>query len=272
MKNKTKKIFAGAILGLVGVGCLTGCSMSAEQKAALDLITEKSDKIVNLLEDNMEYNNKNLSKEEAAEKILIGRNIFKFANFNEFEMSMIQNEYYGVFDKIKNTYTSNENTPWRLLYRKDGNSKIFATAEGNVLDGIKISDFAKNEHLEWDNGESSFSSREYKTDDFIFDHFDNFLSGFIASEITSNHIKDIIVTDNGYEFSTCVNSPSMATGADVESRLNISFDGFITKWICKAVINNSNEYESIYVEFNFKYSNVDFSDVDAKISELNNAD
>ncbi|MBQ3047495.1 MAG: hypothetical protein IJD48_00570, partial [Clostridia bacterium] len=207
----------------------------------------------------------------AAEKILIGRNMFKFANFNEFEMSMIQNEYYGIFDKIKSTYTSDENTPWRWIYRKYGNSKIFATAEGNVLDGIKISDFAKNEHLEWNNGDSSFSSREYETDDFVFDQFDNFLSGFIASEITSNHIKDIIVTDNGYEFNAYVNSPAMATGADVESRLNISFDGFITKWICKAVINNSNEYESIYVEFNFKYNNIDFSGIDAKISELNAA-
>lgn len=124
----------------------------------------------------------------------------------------------------------------------------------------------------WENGDSSFSSREYQTDDFIFDYFDNFLSGFIASEITSNHIKDIIVTDHGYEFSTCVNSPSMATGADFESRLTISFDGFITKWICKAVGNDSNEYVSHYIEFNFKYSNVDFSDVDVKISELNTAD
>ena len=65
MKNKTKKILAGACLGLVGMGCLTGCAMSDEQKAALDLITEKSDEIVNLLEDNLTYNNEKLSKEAA---------------------------------------------------------------------------------------------------------------------------------------------------------------------------------------------------------------
>lgn len=272
MKNKAKKILACAALGLVGMGCLTGCALNSDQKAALDLLTEKSDKIVNLLESNMEYNNKNLSKEEAAEKILIGRNVFKFANFNEFEMSMIQNEYYGVFDKLKNSYTSDENTPWRWIYRKQNNTKMFATAEGETLYDIKISNFDNNEHLKWEKDESSFSSREYKTKDFVFEDFDNFLSGFIAPEITSNHIKDIVVTENGYEFSTYVYSPSAVTDADVESRLCISFDGLITKWICKAVGKNSGEYESFYVEFNFKYSNVDFEDIDAKISELTATD
>ena len=65
MKNKIKKILAGVGLGLVGVGCLTGCAMTDDQKAALDLITEKSDEIVNLLEDNLAYNNEKLSKEAA---------------------------------------------------------------------------------------------------------------------------------------------------------------------------------------------------------------
>ena len=201
MKNKTKKILAGVGLGLVGMGCLTGCSMSDEQKAALDLITEKSDKIVNLLEDNMEFNNKNLSKDEAAEKILIGRNVFKFANFDSFEMSLIQNEYYGLFDKLKSTYTSDATTPWRMIYRKSGDTKIFATAEGEVLEEIKISDFANNKHLEWDNGETSLSTREYNSSDFMFGIVDLFLTEFIAPVITKDHIKDIEVTENGYEFS-----------------------------------------------------------------------
>jgi hypothetical protein len=65
MKNKGKKILAAACLGLVGAGCLTGCAMSDEQKAALDLVTEKTDEIITLIEDNMEYNNQKLSKEAA---------------------------------------------------------------------------------------------------------------------------------------------------------------------------------------------------------------
>ena len=268
MKNKTKKILAGACLGLVGMGCLTGCSMSEEQKEALDLITEKSDEIIDLLEDNMEYNNKNLSKEEAAEMILIGRNVFKFANFDSFEMSMIQNEYYGVFDKLKSTYTSDESTPWRWLYRKNGNIKTFVTAEGENLNTIIISDFSNDEHLEWDKEETSFSSREYKTNDFVFDHFDGFLSTFITSEITSDHIKDIIVLENGYEFSIYSTSQE---GYDCQSKLYVSFDGYITKWEMK-IINMDNGAgdtdSSAYVEFNFKYNNVDFSAIDAKIADL----
>lgn len=270
MKNKTKKILACATLGLVGMGCVTGCSMSEEQKKALDLITEKSDKIINLLEDNMEYNNKNLSKEEAAEKILIGRNVFKFANFNEFEMSMIQNEYDGVFDTLVNSYTPDPEVPYVWKYKKSGDTKIFATIGDNELNDICISNFATDEHLYWGKNDVTFKNRVYQTDDFIFDHFDSFLSGFVATEITSSHIKDIVITEDGYEFSTFVNSPSMAIDTEVESRFNVSFDGYITKWICKGVKNISNDYESFYIEFNFKYDNVDFGNIDAKISQLTN--
>ena len=45
-----KKILAGACLGLVGAIGLTGCSMSEEQQKSLDLVTSKSDEIINLLE------------------------------------------------------------------------------------------------------------------------------------------------------------------------------------------------------------------------------
>lgn len=50
MKNKTKKILAGACLGLVGMGALTGCAMSDEQKTALDKVVGKADEIISLIE------------------------------------------------------------------------------------------------------------------------------------------------------------------------------------------------------------------------------
>ena len=65
MKNKTKKILAGICFGLIGTTCLAGCSMSKEQKATLDLLTEKSDEIVEILEENINYNNQKLTKEAA---------------------------------------------------------------------------------------------------------------------------------------------------------------------------------------------------------------
>ena len=269
MKNKTKKILAGACLGLVGLGCMTGCSMSKEQKAALDLITQKSDEIVNLLEHNLEYNNKNLSKEEAAEKILLGRNKFKFISFDQVEISMLQNEYLGIFDKLDNPYTSDENTPWRMLFRMSGDVKLFAGLEGDVLEEIMISDFSNDEHLEWDKGENAFSSLEYNKNIFVLDHFDKFLTEYVAPVITKEHIKDIITTENGYEF---IIFSTSAEGHDCESKLYVSFDGYITKWELKAIhiddrIDEPNT--SVYVEFNFKYNeDVDFSVVDAKLSEL----
>ena len=61
MKNKTKKILAGACLGVMGMGLMTGCSMTEEQQKALNDIVGKSDQIVELLD----KQSKNLSAEEA---------------------------------------------------------------------------------------------------------------------------------------------------------------------------------------------------------------
>ena len=86
MKKKTRNILAGTCLGIVGMGCLTGCSMSAEQQTALDLITDKADEIVDLLEKNMEFNNTKLTKEEAAEKILLARNNASLGLYKEYPL------------------------------------------------------------------------------------------------------------------------------------------------------------------------------------------
>ena len=50
MNNKIKNILAGISLGIVGMGCLTGCSMSAEQQHALDKVVDKADEVVSLIE------------------------------------------------------------------------------------------------------------------------------------------------------------------------------------------------------------------------------
>ena len=41
MKNKTKKILAGACLGLVGMGALSGCAMSDNQKKEYKTLMER---------------------------------------------------------------------------------------------------------------------------------------------------------------------------------------------------------------------------------------
>lgn len=61
MNNKIKNILAGLSLGIIGMGCLTGCSMSAEQMDALNKVVTKTDEVISLVE----KNNKELTQSEA---------------------------------------------------------------------------------------------------------------------------------------------------------------------------------------------------------------
>ena len=51
MKNTTKKILVGACLGLVGMGCLTGCDMSAEELSKWE---QKADTVIEKLDNTNE--------------------------------------------------------------------------------------------------------------------------------------------------------------------------------------------------------------------------
>ena len=51
MKNTTKKILAGACLGLVGLGCLTGCDMSSEDMSKWE---QKADAVIEKLDNTNE--------------------------------------------------------------------------------------------------------------------------------------------------------------------------------------------------------------------------
>ena len=54
---------------------------------------------------------------------------------------------------------------------------------------------------------------------------------------------------------------------------NVSFDCYITSFVVKAVFEKDNgEYESWFVECEYKYDNVDFTALDAKIAELTSAE
>ena len=269
MKNKTKKFLAGACLGLVGMGCLTGCAMSDEQKSALDLITNKADEIVNLLEDNLEFNNNKLTKEDAAEKILLARAKLDFYDFDQFEMSMIQNAYTGIFDELSSTYTSDENTPFRFLYRKNNNTKVLASVEGeDNFDYIITSDFELDKHYKWTDTMSSMEEREYSTLDFTQDFY--LLNQIGVDTINAEDIKDIVVNENGYLFKIFIQSE----GEKTEVAISISFDGYLTKIVAKKILKfEQSQYQdenvvSSFLECTFKYDNVDFSKLDAKIAEL----
>ena len=268
MKNKTKKILAGLGLGLVGMSCLTGCTMTDDQKAALDLITEKSDQIINLLEENVKYNNKNLSKEEAAEKIFLARCRWELMDFDEFETTFTTRGYNGIFDEFYLGYSDPTNV-MVSQYRKQGNTKVFAgKLNGNYIQ-ITSSDFDKDEHLFWQSAQDGFANREYKTNDFVFgDLVSKFYSGSLGT-IEAEQIKDIEVIDNGYKFKIIIKETEGDTEIITESTFIVTFDNYITSIILKQVaIEQETEVSSYDGELNIKYNNINFDALDAKIAEL----
>lgn len=264
MKNKTKKILAGACLGLVGMGCLTGCAMNDDQKAALDLITEKSDEIVALLEENMQLTNSKLSKQEAYEKIMLAINKLTVGMLDQVHISETYKEYSGVFD------SEEENEIFNMYYKKDGNKKVLATVEDGEINLINISTFGTNAtHYGWKKGDSSMSEREYSHSDFLISRYD-ISEECGLDEITADDIYDIVVNEDTYEFKVFFKN-GVETGL---MEIIVSKDGYLlqNKYI-GLELNNGHEnvrYNGYISEVKYEYENIDFTAIDEKIAELQN--
>lgn len=139
MKSKTKKILAGVCLGVVGMGALTGCAMSADQKAALDLITEKSDEIVNLLEDNLEFNNEKISKESALDMLKHARiksqYILNESNICDLTVTVEDGLYQSPTWEMKGVFDFSTDTKKMMVVMKEGDDVVdFSVANCNMKD------------------------------------------------------------------------------------------------------------------------------------------
>lgn len=267
MKNKTKKILAAACLGFVGAGCLTGCALNEDQKAALDLITEKSDEIIMLLEDNMKLTNSKLSKQEAYEKIMLAINKLTVGMLDQVHISRSGEEYEGVFDKLNESHSRK----YDAYYRKEGDKKIIATLEDGEFQEIMVSDFGVNNHYAWENGQDSLQERTYRHSDFLISKYD-ISSDAGLDEITPDDIYDIVVKDETYEFKVFYQS-SVETGL---MEVVVSKDGYLLQVNYTGLeISDSGHGSDSYKTYNsylttviYEYDNIDFSVVDAKLNEL----
>lgn len=193
MKNKAKKILAGLSLGLIGVGCLTGCSMSDDQKAVLDLVTEKSDKIVNLLEENMEYQNTQLSKQEAYEMIVLSHSAFEFGLINKVQIKHSNKHYYGYFDDLR---SNKINT---IDYFANGNVKYLnQTFERDELSCYYLADHENNLYLLWDDDDYVDELEENSPEVTIGASLGNFVNQLInINEISVEDIYGVDVLEDG---------------------------------------------------------------------------
>jgi len=139
MKNNTKKILAGICLGLIGIGCLTGCDMSAEdmskweQKA--DTLIEKLDKANETTKESntlLENQLNNLTKQEAYDILRSANNNMKWLNLGDIPYLITTNKENSVLViptpndiVIQYFYENNDSYFHKLDYENEETSYIY---------------------------------------------------------------------------------------------------------------------------------------------------
>ena len=87
---------AGIGLAVVCGSMLAGCSVSDEQQVALDVLTSNTENLVNLVDDYLTSQNKQLSKQEAFEMLTISRNIIHLGLVEQMEIKLIVVRMIGI--------------------------------------------------------------------------------------------------------------------------------------------------------------------------------
>lgn len=198
MENKAKKILAGVGLGLVGMSCLTGCSLTDSQQKALDLLTEKSDEIISLLEENLELTNSQLSKADAIELLGLARTKLSLGKYNELLMKTTSAAYEGFFEK-KIGYAQS-NAPY--VYYKKTNDMIYTALcdFDSSLSILQTANFVNNEAYTYNAKSDEKQENTYTSGMFdmgiLLDSFD--IIGL--KSITADDIANIEYTEDGYKF------------------------------------------------------------------------
>lgn len=270
MKNKTKKILAGACLGLVGMGLMTGCSMNEDQKAALDLIVNKADEVIELVENQ----NKQLSKQGAYDMIVMANNALKMGLINEFEVSYLSKVYNNYFEEeIIPTNTSDDCFGQRLKYSMKENIKKFECEYFGYNGGVlgEIACYADYNNEKYYYGDSSENNGDFKSitreETFDFSVGGYMLSAFIPKITAPDEIFNISVSEDGsYLFTWFSNEDRYTERYDIVLKDNLirSFE----LWQIYDSGRDDMEIESSYTQVNFSYENIDFSALDAKIAGI----
>ena len=267
-KISLKKILAtGALCGcaMAMPFGLAGCSMSADQKEALDLVTEKADDIIDLLETNMDYSNKKLSKEDAAEKIFVAKKRAEnaFLYYDNCEISFNHTPYSGLLD-YEDGYSSGNGI---IKTRKNGDKKTIAVFNKDGLYTITHSDFAVNKHFLYQDG--IWAEREYSSADFV---------SFLAllkqyPDVVAEDVCSIEQTSIGYKFDTYIVTENEYVLADEILTYYVTFNGDLVSMDYVSVSKSkvSGNVSSQKMKISVKYGDIDYSVVDSKLAELINS-
>ena len=260
MKDKTKKILAGMCFGLVGMGCLTGCSKDAEQ-SALNLVTQKADEIVSLLEENNKPTNR-----EVYEMIVLSNNVFKFSLVDEVEIKLSGKNYEMYFEKESESQPNDQ----ILKYSMKDQVKYYnlATKGGEEWDELfVIADFNNDIYHYWNSWQANSDKSMQFGDTVSYSLSGGEILDF-NFPFTKDHIYNVSVTaDNEIkctifaEYEREINFES----TDVVEMYNLIIKDNLFRRVEHYRMRGS---DSEYSCMEFNYDNIDFSAMDTKYSTL----
>lgn len=197
------KILASVGIGVMGATLFAGCSLSEEQQRALDLVTEKADKLIELTEQNMKLANSQLSKADAAEMILLARTKLAMGLYNDLYIETNGSMYSGLFDhKIGD---AQDMFP-RVYFRKTDDFKYFAMGrrDGSIVE-VRKADFTKEKLYVYSG--ASTEVMDYETSDFALDAtVTDIFSRLGYGTITTDDIVNIENLQDSYKFRLMKNS------------------------------------------------------------------
>ena len=312
MKNKLgKKLLVGgtcACLLLTGGLTLSGCSLSADQQKAIDVLVTNTETLVDDFGAYLDGQNAKIDKEKAVEMIAKSRLNFKISNFNNMQMTAKMYMYEGFEDKLV------DGSELQMVYKSENGIKISAEVEDGILTDINKSDFNKDLHYRChiadDQDEENFSKLEYSSNMWLMDSADIFSQIPVGEigEITSSDIYNIKSIEGGYEFELVIKVTDLTETdlskceEDAEVVIyniimkieikndyitKVNFKGIQTTVPVKDLKINEDEiieldkngvpiiYNYAYIDVvtmimdvEYKYEDIDYSEIEEKIAEI----
>lgn len=252
MKNKTKKILAGACLGLFGIGLLTGCSkgITDEQQQALDKVIGKADEAIELIE----KQNEKLTFVEAVKlydyattKLLVNSN-------NVWDNLKIKMRVETTGDFLEGSGNVS-NFEYHLYKKNAGNRVAYGKFSKSSTSDPSVNSYELGELFDDSISSSDYVQESYR---YIRDMLD-------FGEVTEENIVDVELTENSNYIISLV--------ADIEFEGDVSFDLKIssgdlkvpTLVVCEITADGqmvSKKYVSIVDE------NAQFQDQDSEYHEF----
>ena len=289
---KNKKLLAGIMLGLTGVMAFSGCSMNGEEKGLLDSLTNNTDKIVSLVEGKF-------TKEDALGKINIARMNLALNNFDQCKIEVNRRSYVGIFDHVADDDYFNDDID--IYYKRvDENKKYLAMVDNNKDEIRRLieSDFSVNKHYSyWAGGNKT--EIEFSDGLYSLEYLDALGVFGTFSTLDIKNICDVSFEDDVYTIILQSNNFSNLTNSIIRNNLEIKIKNnyFVyCKVKCISYACNVEKYqkdsegniildeeglpngivesmemevdETVQMEINYSYENIDFTNVENKINQL----